>query len=483
MAITTMTTVHVVGPVALGPERPLHSGSTAAPDAASTSGESRWVNTFGELASTTDLAERGCAITVSGDAGLDLASMTAGKLGETVTFKLQLHSSCFTNAEVCISLDGHRVLLHMPVAALPKTTAAMAADQHGGSDIATVSAALTEPGFLRCRVNFVQADGEHRHTLVAVGYAPSEIQPTAYDPPDFNEFWSGEKARLAAVPLGAELTLVPVSEWRKGRGPAGEAFSHPGVGLWSVTLGHVDGERCTGYYAAPLGAAASSAPAVLVLQNHGGGAWPVPMEWAADLAALGFAAFAMQTHDCENGRPVEYYRRLNTVGGPIASYTLRGVLDKDAYYFKRVYLRIVRSLDFLTSRSEWDGKTALLTGRSQGGGLSLVGAGLDPRVTGLVCAVPAMAELGAGRYGRAAGWPRCVSADEHDYGAALTAATLDGHGPVSESAWQVGNYFDAVNLGLDRIVALHHRSSTLYTRSTKIFGAFISEATMRLDPR
>ena len=93
--------------------------------------------------------------------------------------------------------------------------------------------------------------------------------------------------------------------------------------------------------------------------------------------------------------------------------------------------------DFLTAQPEWDTRSCLLTGRSQGGGLCLVGAGLDARVTGFVCAVPAMAELGAARAGRAPSWPRSVPVDEHDYGSSVTAPTLDGHGPVSDTAWRV----------------------------------------------
>ena len=49
------------------------------------------------------------------------------------------------------------------------------------------------------------------------------------------------------------------------------------------------------------------------------------------------------------------------------------------------------------------------------------------------------------KYGRPASWPRNVHADEHDYGAALGAQTIDGHGPPSETARRVSGYFDAVN--------------------------------------
>ena len=49
------------------------------------------------------------------------------------------------------------------------------------------------------------------------------------------------------------------------------------------------------------------------------------------------------------------------------------MLDCSTHYFRSVYLRIVRGLDYLSSRDDWDSKTLLLTGRSQGGGLALVG--------------------------------------------------------------------------------------------------------------
>ena len=87
----------------------------------------------------------------------------------------------------------------------------------------------------------------------------------------------------------------------------------------------------------------------------------------------------------------------------------------------------------------------ILTGRSQGGGLSLVGAGLDPRVTGMVCAVPALCEHGGHKYGRPAGWPRFVPYDELDYGRNCFDATGNQHGPVSNTVWEVSRYYDAVN--------------------------------------
>ena len=53
----------------------------------------------------------------------------------------------------------------------------------------------------------------------------------------------------------------------------------------------------------------------------------------------------------------------------------------------------MRTLDFLTSQPEWDGKRILVLGESQGGGQSLAAAGLDHRVSAVVATVPAMSDF------------------------------------------------------------------------------------------
>ena len=114
--------------------------------------------------------------------------------------------------------------------------------------------------------------------------------------------------------MNPRLRPVEANRWRDR---SGEPFSAPGVELADVTLDHIDGESVYAVVAAPTAPMAGGRPAVLVLQNHGGGAWPVPQDWAAELAELGFVALVVQTHDVENGREDEYYRELNS--GPLSS--------------------------------------------------------------------------------------------------------------------------------------------------------------------
>jgi cephalosporin-C deacetylase len=65
--------------------------------------------------------------------------------------------------------------------------------------------------------------------------------------------------------------------------------------------------------------------------------------------------------------------------GHAKGWMTAGILDRNEYYYRGVYVDSVRALDFLAGREEVDMARVGLTGFSQGGGLSLVVAGLDRR--------------------------------------------------------------------------------------------------------
>jgi cephalosporin-C deacetylase len=76
-----------------------------------------------------------------------------------------------------------------------------------------------------------------------------------------------------------------------------------------------------------------------------------------------------------------------------------------------MFLRVVRALDFLTSQPEWDGRTLIVYGTSQGGAQSLAGAALDDRVSFFVAGVPAMCDHTGRLAGRDPGWPKFFRTD------------------------------------------------------------------------
>ena len=100
------------------------------------------------------------------------------------------------------------------------------------------------------------------------------------------------------------------------------------------------------------------------------------------------------------------YKQL--AAGKLRGYSHSGKTDRDTVYFKGMFLRIVRALDFLTSQPEWDGRTVAVVGHSQGGAQALVAGGLDPRVTFIGTGVPAMCDHTGATINRINGWPKIV---------------------------------------------------------------------------
>jgi len=96
-----------------------------------------------------------------------------------------------------------------------------------------------------------------------------------------------------------------------------------------------------------------------------------------------------------------------------------------------VFLGVVRAVDYLTFRPEWDKKHMIINGSSQGGALSIIGAGLDDRITALAANVPAMCDHSGANFGRPSGWPRLVPKGTD--------------GKLDPKVLKVSQYYDAVN--------------------------------------
>ena len=94
--------------------------------------------------------------------------------------------------------------------------------------------------------------------------------------------------------------------------------------------------------------------------------------------------------------------------GLLNKYWEYNAADRETYYFRGMYLRVLRAIEYMTSLPEWDGRRLLVVGESQGGGQAVAAAGLDPRVSAVVLNVPAMQDLGGARKGRLSGWPQPI---------------------------------------------------------------------------
>lgn len=299
------------------------------------------------------------------------------KTGETVTFTIKaLKPDAGEDAEVewTISKDG--------VPPIQKGTAKLVAG------VATVTGQLDEPGFLQCQAVFRQGTSRSRTQAVAgVGIDPLRIKPSMPVPDDFDQFWEDQKKKLAAVSLKAQFTPV------KSPSTNNTCFD---VQVDSL------GSPVSGYYARPAAAKPKSLPAILTV--HGAGVRSAILGTASSWADRGLLAFDINAHGIPNGKPVGYYTNLTNTD--LRDYRNRGKESRETIYFLGMFLRLVRAIDFLASQPEWDGRTLIVHGSSQGGAQSIAAAGLDSRVTFIAAGVSAMCDHTGVVAGRVNGWPK-----------------------------------------------------------------------------
>jgi cephalosporin-C deacetylase len=248
--------------------------------------------------------------------------------------------------------------------------------------IKEVSVHLDHPAMLYLELT---AEGSPKPTTYGAAISPTRLKPVAPPPGDFDAFWAKKVAELEAIPANPLVT-------------AGESY-RPEVEYATIRMDHVNGTHVYGQIAKPK--KAGKYPAMLVLQ-WASPPYPLEKSWVIEPANQGWLVLNIEPHDVLPGEPRSYYSGLPD---PLKNYQNIGFEDKDTSYFVEMYLRDYRAVDYLASRTDWDGKTILVTGTSMGGQQSFAVAGLHPKVTHLIVDVPAGCDLNAGLHGRQMGYP------------------------------------------------------------------------------
>ena len=88
-----------------------------------------------------------------------------------------------------------------------------------------------------------------------------------------------------------------------------------------------------------------------------------------------------------------------------------------------MYLRLMRALDYIKTRPEWNGKVLIVSGGSQGGGQAIAAAALDPQVTLCLAGVAALSDHCGSFAARQPGWPRFYTAKTAKTNPKVVAAT------------------------------------------------------------
>lgn len=280
-----------------------------------------------------------------------------------------------------------------------------------GDQPAEVEVTSDKPVFLRC---VVKAGAPVNQTKIAgAGFSPEEIKLSQPVPADFDQFWADQKQQLAKVPAQAKLT--PVKQ------------GNPAIECFDVQVDCLGGAPVSGYFGKPKDAQAKSLPAILWV--HGAGVRSSSLGNAARGAGNGMLSMDINAHGLPNGKPAQYYKDL--AAGKLKGYRQEGRESREKVYFRGMFLRLVRAIDFLTAQPEWDGKTVIVIGHSQGGGQALAAGGLDERVTFIASGVPAICDHSGRAAGRINGWPKLVE--------------TQADGTPDPTQLKAAQYVDAVN--------------------------------------
>ena len=251
---------------------------------------------------------------------------------------------------------------------------------------------MKKPGFLDLRLTAAIGDKKYQHH-VKVGFSPEQLKPYTKIPSDFGAFWKAnlEEARKEVKSEGLIVKSEKV-----------EKYTTDEFDCYLLKLKVDKRHSIYGYLTKPK--KAGKYPVVLCPPGAGIKTIKEPMR-NTYYAKNGFIRLEMEIHGLNPEMTEEQFKEITSAFDYENGYLTNGLDVRDNYYMKHVYVACVRAIDYLTSLPDWDGKNVFVQGGSQGGALSLITAGLDPRVTACVANHPALSDMAGYLDGRAGGYP------------------------------------------------------------------------------
>tara|TARA_R110002124_G_scaffold114535_22_gene269457 strand:+ start:13305 stop:14276 length:972 start_codon:yes stop_codon:yes gene_type:complete len=234
-------------------------------------------------------------------------------------------------------------------------------------------------------------------------------------PDDFSTFWEQTIAEARAI--GGAVSIEPAETTLR----MVEAFD--------VTFPGFGGHPIKGWLVLP---AQRSGKLPLVVQYLGyGGGRGFPHEllhWAAS----GYAYFRMDTRGQGSGWSTGATPDPVGSTASLPGVMTKGILDKNDYYYRRLFTDGVRAIDALVEQDVVDADRIAVCGGSQGGGIALAVAGIDKRVKAVMPDVPFLSDF-----------PRAVAKAQRDpYGEIVRF--LAQHRDKKAQVFETLRYFDGV---------------------------------------
>jgi cephalosporin-C deacetylase-like acetyl esterase len=214
------------------------------------------------------------------------------------------------------------------------------------------------PGTYRGRVLVDGDQGQTRSVeWVFVNDFPT-YSPEQTRPDDFDKFWKDTLSELAEIPMNVQMTLIPEQSDEHS-----EAYK--------VSLATLNGRQFHGWYWKPR--KPGRYPVRLELPSSG-----IYKRTAAQVPhGPNYCGMWIAIH----GLPVELDYESRPDDPAAWNYWTNGIDNPQTSMWRTIYASLVRAVDFLSDRPEIDRDRIMASGGSQGGGLTMVLAGLDDRIS------------------------------------------------------------------------------------------------------
>lgn len=241
----------------------------------------------------------------------------------------------------------------------------------------TVKTSLNKIGFVSVDVFLVNEKGVRVTCLDArkrkrpiAFFAGAAVQAEKLrdcgEPKDFDAFWATQKKRLSQVPFAGKVEKKLDKEYPNGF-------------VYAVTIPAPGPRPATGYMSIPKNAKAKSLPVHISFIGYGS-----HRQKPLQNVARGKIFFQLNAHGQKLGQNAAYYKEFfQSIRSGKYSYAFDPEENKnpESCFFNGMVMRLLRTLEYLKSLPEWDGKNVIASGGSQGGLQTMWAAALDQDVT------------------------------------------------------------------------------------------------------
>ena len=218
------------------------------------------------------------------------------------------------------------------------------------------------PGFYQIQVKVSTSTFQESVYQQRIGISPEKINEPVDKKEDFDSFWNKALDELSKV--DPEYKVSPIK--REGK---------RNTNLFKVEMKSNQGTTVRGWLEVPKKKGVY--PTLLRVPGYQENMEPI--DEADDMIVFSFNTRDHgESDDSEGGRSWDMW--------------VRGLNDKDNYYYKGLFLDCIRALDFLSTREDVDADRIAIWGGSQGGGLSFSTAALDSRIALCIADIPYMCD-------------------------------------------------------------------------------------------